>query len=138
MVAKQQRTLVAKIPLKPSIRIYAILARKAPFAVLFRRGPSKQVLTIGWDTQTHEFRMGQWFKGRLYERRCDLSPSGEKLVRDTSWNIGCWTRTGASRSIWGAVTGQIGPDQESCSSLARVVSIESWSMASLARVRPRS
>ena len=27
-------------------RIYAILARKAPFAVVFRRGPSKQVLTV--------------------------------------------------------------------------------------------
>lgn len=24
--------------------------------------------------------MGQWFKGRIYERRCDLSPSGEKLI----------------------------------------------------------
>jgi hypothetical protein len=24
--------------------------------------------------------MGQWFKGRIYERRCDLAPSGEKLI----------------------------------------------------------
>ena len=71
---------MAKIPLKPSTRIYAILARKAPFAVVFRRGPSKQVLTIGWNTETHEFRIGQWFEGRIYERRCDLSPSGEKLI----------------------------------------------------------
>jgi hypothetical protein len=66
--------------LQSSTRIYAILARKAPFAVVFRRGPSKQFLTIGWNTETHEFRMGQWFKGRIYERRCDLSPSGEKLI----------------------------------------------------------
>jgi hypothetical protein len=71
---------VAKTLLKPSIRIYAILAREAPFAVVFRRGPSKQVLTISWNTETHEFRMGQWFKGRIYERRCDLSSSGEKLI----------------------------------------------------------
>jgi hypothetical protein len=35
---------------------------------------------IAWDTNTHEFRMGQWFKGRIYEHRCDLSPSGEKLI----------------------------------------------------------
>jgi len=38
------------------------------------------VLTIAWDTKTHDFRMGQWFKGRIYEHRCDLSPSGEKLI----------------------------------------------------------
>jgi hypothetical protein len=66
--------------MQASTRIYVIHARKAPFAVVFRRGPSKQVLTIAWDTGTHEFRMGQWFKGRIYEHRCDLSPSGEKLV----------------------------------------------------------
>ena len=61
-------------------RLYAILARKAPIGVVFRRGPSKQVLAIHWDTEKHEFRLGQWFKGRIYEHRCDLSPSGEKLI----------------------------------------------------------
>ena len=24
--------------------------------------------------------MGQWFKGRIYEKRCDLSPDGTKLI----------------------------------------------------------
>jgi hypothetical protein len=48
--------------------------------VVFRRGPSRQVLVLTWDTETHEIRVGQWFKGRIYERRCDLSPSGEKLL----------------------------------------------------------
>lgn len=67
-------------PRQPSTRIYAILARKAPRAVVFRRGPTRQVLILNWDTESHEFRLGQWFKGRIYERRCDLSPSGEKLV----------------------------------------------------------
>lgn len=66
--------------MKASTRIYAILARKSPLAVIFRRGPSGQVLTMAWDTSCHEFRMGQWFKGRIYEHRCDLSPSGEKLI----------------------------------------------------------
>lgn len=67
-------------PATPSTRLYAILARRAPFAVVFRRGPSKQVLTLSWNTDSHEIRRGQWFKGRIYERRCDLSPSGEKLI----------------------------------------------------------
>lgn len=48
--------------------------------VLLRRGPSKHVLAITWDTLRHEFHAGQWFKGRIYEHRCDLSPSGEQLV----------------------------------------------------------
>lgn len=64
----------------PSTRLYVLLARKAPLAVVLRRGPSKHVLALSWNTATHEFRLGQWFKGRIYERRCDLSPSGEKLI----------------------------------------------------------
>jgi hypothetical protein len=57
-----------------------ILARRSSLGVIFRRGPSRQVLTLLWDTSTHVIRPGQWFKGRIYERRCDLSPSGEKLI----------------------------------------------------------
>jgi len=38
------------------------------------------VLALTWDTIRHEFHAGQWFKGRIYEHRCDLSPSGERLV----------------------------------------------------------
>ncbi len=33
-----------------------------------------------WRTDTDEFIEGQWFKGRIYERRADLSPSGELLI----------------------------------------------------------
>jgi hypothetical protein len=61
-------------------RLYAILARDKPIAAVFRRGPSNQVLLLTWNTVTHEVRRGQWFKGRIYERRCDLSPSGERLI----------------------------------------------------------
>jgi hypothetical protein len=65
---------------KPNISLYAILARDARVGVIFRRGPSKQVLLLLWRTDTDQFYEGQWFKGRIYERRCDLSPSGERLV----------------------------------------------------------
>jgi hypothetical protein len=58
---------------KPSTRLYVLLARKAPIAAVFRRGPSKRVLLLTWNTETHEVRKGQWFKGRIYERRCDIS-----------------------------------------------------------------
>jgi hypothetical protein len=66
--------------LKSGVRLYAILAREARRAVIFRRGPSKRVLLILWHTDTDEFVEGQWLKGRIYERRCDLSPSGEQLI----------------------------------------------------------
>jgi hypothetical protein len=61
-------------------KLYCILAREAPKAVIFRRGPSKQVRLIGWDLTTNQFEPGQWFKGRIYAEKSDLSPSGNSLV----------------------------------------------------------
>lgn len=60
--------------------LYCILARDADTGVIFRRGPSKHVRLIGWNLKTHTFEPGQWFKGRIYARRSDLSPDGTKLV----------------------------------------------------------
>ncbi len=61
-------------------RLHVILARKAAKAVIFRRGPSGCVCTIGWDLETDTFTMGQWLKGRTYEYRSDLSPDGELMI----------------------------------------------------------
>jgi hypothetical protein len=55
-----------KQPPAPSTRLYVLLARRAPLGIVFRRGPSKQVLVLSWQTDKHEFRLGQWFKGRIY------------------------------------------------------------------------
>ena len=63
-----------------STRLWAILARESDVAVVLRRGPSKQVLLIRWHRQDDSFFCGQWFKGRVYELRCDLSPSGERFL----------------------------------------------------------
>ena len=71
---------MAKQPDDVPCRIYTVLAREAPVGVLFRRGPSKRVQVIHWDTATDTFTPGQWFHGRIYERRCDLSPNGSKLI----------------------------------------------------------
>lgn len=62
------------------VRLHVILAREAPFGVVFRRGPSKDVLLVGWNTDDDTFQPGQWLRGRIYERRCDLSPKGDLLV----------------------------------------------------------
>ncbi|WP_115552842.1 hypothetical protein [Xanthomonas arboricola] len=75
-------------------RLYALLAREARTGVIFRRGPTKQVQLIRWDRATDTFEHGQWFKGRIYERRCDLSPSGRLLVYFAAKHkgyFGTWT-----------------------------------------------
>jgi hypothetical protein len=59
-----------------STRIFAILAASAPVGIILRRGPSKQVLLIKWALGNDTLEPGQWFRGRIYERRCDVSPSG--------------------------------------------------------------
>jgi hypothetical protein len=61
-------------------RLFMLLARKSPTAVIFRRGPSKWVQLLSWNTRTDTFSAGQWFHGRIYERRADLSPNGSLLV----------------------------------------------------------
>lgn len=73
-------------------------------AVVFRRGPSKSVRTMLWDRKRDTFRMGQWFRGRIYERRADLSPDGKFLIcfamngRPNTETGGSWTAI--SRTPW--------------------------------------
>jgi hypothetical protein len=61
-------------------RIHCLLALDAPIGLVIRRGPSKRVATILWDRRRDEFKVGQWLKGRIYERRCDISPDGKHLI----------------------------------------------------------
>src|SRR4026207_2523877 len=57
-------------------RIHVLLASKAPLGVVFRRGPANAVCTVGWNRASDHFELGQWLRGRIYERRADLSPDG--------------------------------------------------------------
>lgn len=61
-------------------RIFILLARDVSEALILRRGPSKWVQLISWNTADDTFVYGHWFKGRLYQRRCDLSPDGTKFI----------------------------------------------------------
>jgi hypothetical protein len=78
-------------------RLHVLLARDVPLSVVIRRGPSKQVCTLLWDRDRDEFTMGQWLKGRIYERRCDLSPDGKYMIyfaMNGKWTqeaLGSWT-----------------------------------------------
>jgi hypothetical protein len=75
-------------------RLFILLAPEAPVGVVIRRGPSSQVLLIKWDLEKDTFEQGQWLKGRVYERRCDLSHDGELLLyfaSDQRRAIPSWT-----------------------------------------------
>jgi hypothetical protein len=66
----------APIP-KVAARLYVLLAGQANRAVVLRRGPAKQVCSIGWNLDTDTFQLGQWLKGRIYEAWSDISPDGK-------------------------------------------------------------
>jgi hypothetical protein len=64
----------------PPPRLSILQAPKADVGVIFRRGPSKHVEVVRWDMRRDQLERGQWFKGRIYTRRSDLSPDGQLLV----------------------------------------------------------
>jgi hypothetical protein len=78
-------------------RLHVLLASHAPLGVVIRRGPTKRACTILWDRRRDHFRLGQWLKGRIYERRSDLSTDGEHLIffaMNGKWESeakGAWT-----------------------------------------------
>ena len=61
-------------------RLYAQVAAGAPVALVFRRAPSRWWQLGRWDLQTGDYEPGAWLRGRLYPRRCDLSPDGALLL----------------------------------------------------------
>ena len=61
-------------------RLSVFLASEAPVGVVLRRGPSAWAQLIRWDRSADRFEPGQWFHGRVYGRRCDLSPDGTLFI----------------------------------------------------------
>lgn len=57
-------------------RLFVYLAREAPVGVVLRRGPSDWCRLSLWHTDSDTFEHGQWLRGRVYPRRCDVSPDG--------------------------------------------------------------
>ena len=76
------------------------MARNTPRAVVIRRGPAKSVATVGWNRENDTFALGQWLRGRIYERRSDLSPDGKHLIyfaMNGKWHS-------ASKGSWSAIS----------------------------------
>src|SRR5579883_427953 len=100
---KTERNLRLGMPKAPPehgkfpARLHVLLARDTKVGLVIRRGPSKSVCTVFWDRKHDTFRIGQWMRGRIYERRCDLSPDGRHFIyfamngRWHSETKGAWT-----------------------------------------------
>jgi hypothetical protein len=74
-------------------RIYCLLATKAPVVAVFRRGPSAWSHVGRWDLVSGDYQAGAWLGGRLFPRRCDLSPNGSLLCYfchkpSATWELG--------------------------------------------------
>ncbi len=63
-----------------SCTLHVLLAATSTRAVVIRRGPTRQACLVAWDRKKDRIDVGQWFKGRIYEDRCDLSADGTYMV----------------------------------------------------------
>ena len=61
-------------------RLHVLIPANSDTAVVIRRGPSKHTCVLSWNMQTDEVKLGQWLKGRIYERRSDISPDGKYWI----------------------------------------------------------
>lgn len=82
-------------PTIPPPRLHILAARTEPVAVILRRGPSKWCHVLRYRTDTDELEPGSWFRGRIYQFRCDLSDDGRSMVylamgdKGQTWNGVC-------------------------------------------------
>lgn len=61
-------------------RTYGIVARDAPVAVVFRRGPTRHLRLLRWNLTDDTVTAGQWLVGSVNPGTSGLSPDGELLV----------------------------------------------------------
>ena len=66
--------------MKVSCHLSLVFASESPVAVVIRRGPTKWVEIVKWNTAKDTFEDGQWLHGRIYGERCGLSPDGKLFV----------------------------------------------------------
>jgi hypothetical protein len=61
-------------------RLSLVFAADVSITVILRRGPSRWVEAVKWNTADDSFEDGQWLHGRVYGERCGLSPDGKLFV----------------------------------------------------------
>jgi hypothetical protein len=66
--------------LKDRCWMFVHLARRANVGVILRHGPTEWWRVTLWDTGRDGFEGGQWFRGRMYPDKCDVSPNGKLFI----------------------------------------------------------
>jgi hypothetical protein len=61
-------------------RLTVLFASRAPTGVVLRRGPTQWWHVTLWDLRKDRFQSGQWFHGRIYPEKCDVSPDGKLFL----------------------------------------------------------
>jgi hypothetical protein len=84
--------------------IHGVVAAEAPVVALFRRGPTLRTELLRWDTSSDTLDRGQWFHGRIYTRRCGLSPDGALLVYCAAKHGSRRAADGGYADTWTAVS----------------------------------
>ena len=89
-------------PIAHRSRIHLLAAKESPIVVVLQRKRAKLFHVITVDTEKHWVNEGSWFRGRLYEMKCDVSFDGEFMVylamgsRGDAWSGLCrlpWLKT---------------------------------------------
>ena len=84
----------------PSLSV--LLASEAPIGVVLRRGPTKLVRIVIWNRANDKFKPGQWFKGRIFGERSDISPDGRHMIYFAMGGV-AWAIP-ATRGTWTAIS----------------------------------
>ena len=61
-------------------RLHVLMVRDSRRAVVLRKGPATAVCSILWERDADRFTLGLWMRGRIYERRADISPDGKHMI----------------------------------------------------------
>jgi hypothetical protein len=81
-------------------RIHLLVAQDAPVVVVLRRKPTRTFHVLRWNTRTDAIEPGSWFRGRLYEKRCDVSPDGAWMIYFAAGSDSGSTWTGLAHPPW--------------------------------------
>lgn len=69
-----------KVKNHPKPRVSLVHRPDSEYVLILRRGPSKYVGLFGWNKITNEITTGQWLKGSIFPKRCDISPDGKHII----------------------------------------------------------
>src|SRR5260221_2647071 len=84
--------------------LFVIFARETHQAVIFRHGPHIWTQIILWDTDADTFTEGQWFKGTIYTKRCDVSPDASKMICFAAKHYKRFNPDAAIKHNWTAIS----------------------------------